>query len=58
MRPSDYELAKCYELVSHVNGKINDNGGIELERSGQFKDLIHKLEVFFYEKFQREGKIL
>jgi len=57
MRPSNDELKKCYELVKDVNGQINQNGGFLLENSGQFEDLIHKFENFFYYKFYNEGKI-
>jgi len=57
MRPTNDELLRCYELVKDVNGVINDKGGVLLENSEQFKDLIHKFDKFFYEKFQFEGFI-
>ena len=57
MRPTEEELQECYKLVRDVTGKINDEGGIEIERIGHFKDFIHKMEVFFWWKFYNEGKI-
>ena len=56
MRPTEEELIKCYELVKDVNGVINEKGGVLLENSEQFQDLIHKFENFFYYKFDSEGK--
>ena len=37
-----------------VTGKINDQGGISVETAGHFKDLLHKLEIFFIEKYKFE----
>jgi hypothetical protein len=54
MRPNARELSQCYELVTHVMGKINDQGGISIETAGHFKDLLHKLEDFFVTKYMRE----
>lgn len=57
MRPTNQELSECYVLVTNVMGKINDQGGIEIETAGQFKDLLHKLEAFFVTKYMRENQL-
>jgi hypothetical protein len=57
MRPSNQELSECYVLVTNVMGKINDQGGIEIETAGQFKDLLHKLEAFFVTKYMGENQL-
>ena len=54
MRPNARELSQCYQLVTNVMGKINDQGGISIETAGHFKDLLHKLEDFFVTKYMRE----
>jgi hypothetical protein len=54
MRPTNQELSECYQLVTNVMGKINDQGGISIETAGNFKDLLHKLEDFFVTKYMRE----
>jgi len=54
MRPSSQELSECYRFVTDVTGKINDQGGISVETAGHFKDLLHKLEIFFIEKYKFE----
>ena len=54
MRPSSQELSECYRFVTDVTGKINDQGGISIETAGHFKDLLHKLENFFIEKYKFE----
>ena len=57
MRPNSQELSECYALVTNVMGKINDEGGIEIETAGHFKDLLHKLEDFFITKYKREHQL-
>ncbi len=57
MRPNSQELSECYVLVTNVMGKINDQGGIEVETAGQFKDLLHKLEDFFITKYKMEHRL-
>ena len=57
MRPNSRELSHCYELVTHVMGKINDQGGISIETAGHFKDLLHKLEDYFVTKYTRENNL-
>ena len=54
MRPTNQELSQCYQLVTNVMGKINDQGGISIETAGHFKDLLHKLEDFFVTKYMTE----
>ena len=58
MRPSSQELSECYRLVTDVMGKINDQGGISIETAGHFKDLLHKLESYFVNKYidRQEGR--
>ena len=56
MRPTSQELSECYRFVTDVMGKINDQGGISIETAGHFKDLLHKLEVYFVDKHvERHG---
>ena len=57
MRPTDQELSECYKLVTDVMGKINDDGGISIQSAGHFKDLLHKLELFFINKYKWETNL-
>ena len=57
MRPTDQELSECYKLVTDVMGKINDDGGISIQSAGHFKDFLHKLELFFINKYKWENNL-
>jgi hypothetical protein len=57
MRPSSQDLSECYRFVTDVMGRINDQGGISIETAGHFKDLLHKLESYFIEKYKFEKGI-
>ena len=54
MRPTSQELSECYRFVTDAMGKINDQGGISVETSGHFQDLIHKIENYFVSKYINE----